>query len=379
MRVLLVMDSFFTGGAEFSTLEWFRFLQEKGIEIKIVKLQDKFPEYDYRVFGFPDAIITTLPQGNFFKKRKALQKILKEFQPDIVHSVLFKSNVLVRSIRMFANKFVHLESLVNHTYSKDRLKEPGITWVKLSGYQFLDAITCFLGTDHLHANGKSVADHYAKKLAVPFRKITIIHRGRKASDYLVNPVSRSNFDITDSKIVLLNVGRQEFQKGQEILLNSLSLLPKDILEKCVVLFVGREGKATPLLKELVAKNSWNSYVQFLGHRTDIPALLKMADIFVFPSRFEGLPGVLIEAEAAGLPIVCTNLPMMLEVVEKERNALVFEPENELELANQITKLVENKTLRNDFSEHSKRIFKDKFQLETIHQKMFSLYTNLLKK
>ena len=373
------MDSFFTGGAEFSTLELFSYLKDNGVEICICKTKEMRPEYDPEVFGLDKNIIFTLPQKGFLEKRKALKKIISDFKPDIVHSVLFNSNLLVRSIKVLDHSFVHLESLVNHTYSANRLNEPGVTKYKLEFYRWLDAITSFFGTNHFHPNGYSVAEHYQNKLHISPKKMTVVHRGRNATHYEVESLSKSDFGIDENKIVLINVARQEYQKGQDVLLEALSLLPKTIVDKIHLLIVGRKGKATPLLQQQVLDKKISSSLTFLGHRTDIPALLKMADIFVFPSRFEGLPGVLIEAEASGLPIICTHLSMMLEVVDANENALTFEINNAQQLANSITQLVTDTGLRQRFSKNSKAIFNKKFQIDSVHHKMLDLYKKLLQK
>lgn len=379
MRILLVIDSFFTGGAEFSTLELFAFLKEKQVDIKICKLKEKKPEYDSYSFDIDQNLITTLPNGSFLIKRKALQKIISEFKPDVIHSVLFKSNLLVRSIRFFNSSFVHLESLVNHSYSENRLNEVGVTKMKLLFFRILDCVSSFFGTDHFHPNGNSVAQHYHEKLGISFKRMTVVHRGRKASNYEnAQAVLKLNFGIEEETLVLINVARQEYQKGQDVLIKAMSLLPKDVLEKVHLLIVGREGKSTLILQEQVLNNELNSKITFLGHRTDIPSLLKMADVFVFPSRFEGLPGVLIEAEASGLPIVCTNLSMMLEVVEINKNALTFTLDNSSELANAICQLASSKEMRDSFSEISKKLFKEKFEIESVHQKMYELYIKIIK-
>ncbi|MCX6171894.1 MAG: glycosyltransferase family 4 protein [Flavobacterium sp.] len=379
MRILLVIDSFFTGGAEFSTLELFNYLKEKNVVIQICKLKKMNPEYAPETFHLSNNIISTLPNGTFLEKRKALKKIITEFNPDIIHSVLFNANLLVRSIRVFDSSFVHIESLVNHTYSENRLQEKGVTKFKLEGYRILDRITSVLGTDHFHPNGYSVAKHYHEKLGIAQKKMTVVHRGRDIKKYDVLPFNRKEIGIDEDKIILLNVARQEYQKGQDILLKALTLLPKDILEKVHLLIVGREGKLSNELFQFVKENKLEEKVTFLGHRTAIPELLKMSNIFVFPSRFEGLPGVLIEAEAAGLPIICTDLSMMKEVVSVNQNAFVFELDNEKQLAACISKLVLDDTIRNRFALESKNIFNQKFQIETIHQKMFDLYNKLLSK
>jgi len=379
MRILLVIDSFFTGGAEFSSLELFNYLQEKNVVIQICKLKKMSLEYSAETFQISNDIISTLPKDTFLGKRKALKKIITEFNPDIIHSVLFNANLLVRSIRVFDSSFVHIESLVNHTYSENRLQEKGVTKFKLEGYRYLDKITSILGTDHFHPNGYSVAKHYQEKLGIDQKKMTVVHRGRDIKKYDVLAFNRKENSIEEDTIILLNVARQEYQKGQDILLKALTLLPKNIFEKVHLLIVGREGKLTTSLLKFVEENKLEKTVTFLGHRTDIPALLKMSDIFVFPSRFEGLPGVLIEAEASGLPIICTDLSMMKEVVEVDKNAYVFELDNEKQLAACISKLVQDDNIRNRFALESKNIFNQKFQIETVHQKMFDLYNKLLSK
>ena len=379
MKILLVIDSFFTGGAEFSTLELFSHLKDKGEEIFICKTKEMRPEYNPESFGLESNLVKTLPQKGFWEKRKALQEIISHFKPDIIHSVLFNSNLLVRSIRVLDNSFVHLESLVNHTYSDNRLKEPGVTKFKLEFYRWLDIITSTFGTDHFHPNGHSVAEHYQEKLYISAKKMTVVHRGRKGENYEVASLSKSDFGIPENKLVLINVARQEYQKGQDVLFDAISLLPNNIQEKIHLLIVGREGKATPLLQKQVQEKGIDSSISFLGHRTDIPALLNMADIFVFPSRFEGLPGVLIEAEAAGLPIICTHLSMMLEVVKVNENALTFEINNPKQLASAIEKLVNEVNLRSRFAKKSKEVFNENFQIESVHEKMFDLYQKLLQK
>jgi glycosyltransferase involved in cell wall biosynthesis len=379
MRILLVIDSFFTGGAEFSTLELFSYLQSKGVTIQICKIKDMNPQYDPEKFGLHPSIITTLPQVGFKGKRIALQKLIATFQPDIIHSVLFNSNLLVRTIRIFNSSFVHLESLVNHTYSKNRLNEPGVTRLKLAYYQLLDGITGFFGTDHFHPNGYSVASHYQKKLLISPKKMTVVHRGRKSNDNLQVLLSKSTFGIAEDQLVFINVARQEYQKGQDVLLDALSLVPQSVLNSIHLLIVGREGKSTPMLLDKIKEKNLNSNITFLGHRDDIPSLLQMSDVFVFPSRFEGLPGVLIEAESFGLPIICTHLPMMLEVVEENVNAVTFEIDNSIQLADKITKMVEDASLRERFSIKSKAIFDEKFKIEFVHQKMLDLYKNLVRK
>jgi glycosyltransferase involved in cell wall biosynthesis len=379
MKILFVIDSFFTGGAEFSTLEIVRFLKENGIQISVCKLKNKEPQYDASLFGLDISDVFTLPSGCFWTKRKALQKSIQEFKPDIIHSVLFNANMMVRSIRVFDKSFIHLESLVNHSYSSERLKDPRVKAYKLELHRWFNMITARFGTDHFHPNGVSVMQHFHEKLFISPKKMTLVYRGRNSKNYEVSPAFRTDLGIQNDKIILINVGRQDFQKGHDLLVESFASLPNSIKEKIVILIVGREGNATSCLQRLIVKKKLEKTILFLGHRTDIPSLLKMADIFVFPSRFEGLPGALIEAEAAGLPIICSHLPMMLEVVEPNQNAITFDINKIQDLTDAITLMINDSNLRFKFGQKSRALFEERFQLEAVHQSMMVLYTNLMGK
>lgn len=379
MKILFVIDSFFTGGAEFSTLEIVRFLKENEIQIRVCKLKNKDPQYEVSLFGLDIADVFTLPSGGFWTKRKALQKSIQEFKPDIIHSVLFNANLMVRSLRVLDKSFIHLESLVNHSYSSERLKDPRVKAYKLELHRWFNMITARFGTDHFHPNGASVNQHFQEKLYISSKKMTLVYRGRNSKNFEVTPTPRTDLGIESDKIVLINVGRQDFQKGHDLLLECIGSLPNSIKEKIVVLIVGREGNATTSLQRLLSEKELEETIFFLGHRTDIPALLKMADIFIFPSRFEGLPGALIEAEAAGLPIICSHLPMMLEVIEPNQNALTFTTSNIQELTDSIKLLVDDANLRLKFGQRSRELFEERFQIEAVHQSMMSLYTKLMNK
>lgn len=379
MKILFVIDSFFTGGAEFSTLEIVRFLKENGIQISVCKLKNKEPQYDASLFGLDTSDVFTLPSGGFWTKRKALQKSIQEFKPDIIHSVLFNSNLMVRSIRVVDKSFIHLESLVNHSYSSERLKDPRVKAYKLELHRWFNMITARFGTDHFHPNGASVMQHFQEKLFISSKKMTLVYRGRNSKNYEVAPTPRTDLGIENDKIVLINVGRQDFQKGHDLLVESVASLPDSIKDKIVILIVGREGNATTSLQSLLSEKKLEETIFFLGHRTDIPALLKLADIFIFPSRFEGLPGALIEAEAAGLPIICSHLPMMLEVVEPNQNALTFDINKIQDLTDAIALLINDANLRLKFGHRSRELFEERFQLESVHQSMMVLYTNLMGK
>ena len=373
--ILVVMDSLFTGGAEYSTLLWIEWLQQKGYKVQLVLLKPKTPSYNIADFNIdPDSVILLQTEGAWNRYRE-LKRILNSFRPDLVHSVLNASNFNTRVLRLLQGGFKHLESVVNQPYSRERLQDQSLSTIKIRLLQWFDRLTQKRGVQHFHANSRAVAAHYQQAVHVPAAKITVIPRGRESNPFLperrlYNQQYKAALQIPDNHLLLINTGRHEYQKAHDVLLTALSLLQSKV--PFTLLIAGREGKETQTLKQLIEQLQLQDRVRLLGHRTDIPQLLAASDLFVFPSRYEGMPGALIEACAAGLPVVCTNLPCMTEVVQANGNALLF-PLNDAEaLAQQLEQLLSNSELRSKMGVESLTIFQQNFTLESIHLQMEAL-------
>jgi glycosyltransferase involved in cell wall biosynthesis len=141
----------------------------------------------------------------------------------------------------------------------------------------------------------------------------------------------------------------------------------------VLLVVGRKGRASEELEQLQTTLGISDRVRFLGHREDVPDLLAAADVFVFPSLWEGLGGALIEAMALGLPIVASNLDAIREVVDVKRNALLVRPGFPQELAEAILELMDDPRVRQAFGARSREIFENRFTVDRSARSMIELY------
>lgn len=378
MKVVVVLSSLYTGGAEYSTLSLYGWLLQRGYEIRLVCIKKASPSYDPKQFGLPE--VQYVSGAGFWKRLRSLTNLIREFRPDLVHSVLFEANLLTRFVRLFNARFIHLESLVNEMYSEYRYQDPRVKRWKLEGYRWLDKITQHWGVDHFHANGVSVANHYKSKLGIEEYRITLVPRGRLSNPYLGDQSNREQVRKemhTGNRLIILHAGRHEFQKGQDVLLDAINQM-RDLQDRIKVLLVGREGNFTSVIKEKIKKYSLDACVVMTGHRNDLSSLLAATDVFVFPSRFEGLPGVLIEAEAAGLPIVCSDIDNNKEVVEAGVNALLFPTNNPEVLAESLVKLIHDPVLREAMGSKSLGIYKNKFTLNIVHEKMRSLLESLMK-
>ncbi len=372
MRIIVLINSLNTGGAEFSTLMFYQWMKKQGHSIQLVCIKRVSPSLDPVTFELGEGLYY-VDAKTWFQRYIKLRKQVKVFKPDVLHSVLFESNMLGRLCKFLIRDFVHLESLVNEMYSIHRLNDPNVNWIKLNGYRMLDRLTQG-SVDHFHATSQSVARHYIERVKVKANKITVVERGRSANEFVRDSTLRDrlnvSLEIKEGEKIFIIVARQEFQKGYDTLLKALHKLPDHLNWKCIC--VGREGNATSQIRKLCDSLNLSSKILWLGHRSDVKELLSVVDLFLFPTRFEGLPGVLIEAEAASLPIICSDIPNNREVVVENRNALLFPVDDPDLMAEQINQLMMDQVRREKMGRESLIIFNEKFNLKISHMRMEKL-------
>jgi len=120
-------------------------------------------------------------------------------------------------------------------------------------------------------------------------------------------------------------------------------------------------------------------VDLVGHVEDMPALLKQVDIVVLPTRYgEGVPRMLIESAAAGMPLVATNVPGCREVVIHEKNGLLVEPGDTAALVAAVSKLLNDYPLRNQMGLNGRELVLREFDEKVVFEKTLLVYQELIK-
>lgn len=371
MRILFVQDSLGTGGAERSNAELWYFLQDRGIEFKVVVLEHRKEGIEKEIIG-ENLNVEFIKEGNFLSETIQIRKIIAEYNPDIIHSVLLRSNLRTRFAQVGLSK-VHIESLVNCTYAEIRYSDPKINSSLLKIYETLDKITGKFGVNRFIPITHTVKEHYIEKLNIKPDKMIVIPRGRKINKFYLQ--ASSGMKYNSDSITFIHVGRQEFQKGHLVLLNAIKLIDDELHKRKVqFLFCGRKGNASDQINNFLKTNNLKTRIKFLGHRNDIPELLAKADIFIFPSLYEGLGGSMIEAQAAGLPIVCSDIPVFKEVVTSQ-NALFHKSNDSQSLANRILEIFERDLDAMGMASYNN--YNENFVLENINSKMLSTYEHIM--
>ena len=133
------------------------------------------------------------------------------------------------------------------------------------------------------------------------------------------------------------------------------------------------GEDRERLERLVHQQNLQTVVQFLGTRTDVPELLRSADLFAFPSEMEGLPNAVIEAALAGLPIVGSDIGPLHEVVDNGRSATLVPVRDPRALAAAMRQYIDCEELARQHGELARQQAQQRFAIENTIQRLYGVY------
>ena len=102
-----------------------------------------------------------------------------------------------------------------------------------------------------------------------------------------------------------------------------------------------------------------------------------SDVFVFPSLYEGIGGAVIEAQAAGLPVICSDIEVFKEVMRDNKSTLFFETSNSSDLGKKLLQVAESPAMRKTMREEARKNFLQNFQLEKINYQVLEYYKDLV--
>jgi len=150
-----------------------------------------------------------------------------------------------------------------------------------------------------------------------------------------DPGLRGSLGISEDARVVGHVGRFFTQKNRKGLIKILSHL-RDLVPNVCLVLVG-DGPLRPAIEKQVASNGLSAHVRFLGARTDVDRILPAFDAFCFPSLYEGLGIVVLEARVAGIPVVASAIPAIEEALDGCNGSTLVEPVNYREFASTLAR------------------------------------------
>lgn len=370
--MLYVIDSLAPDGAETSLVELTPGLLQAGIDLhvfplgKALDLQPRLEE--------AGAIVHSVPADSSSRAanvRRVMRKIAG-LDPDLVHTTLYEADIAGRTAARLSGTPTS-SSIVGDTYGRPM---QGAKVLKLHAARILDRRTARFAT-RFHAVSSDLAQKTVRHLKVQPTRIEVIPRGRDSARFPFKPPGvrqevRQELGIASSAPVVLAVGRLERVKGLHSLIRAVPQL-RLLFPDLRVIIAGREGASEEELRRLAAPHG--DHVRFLGHRTDVAQLLTAADVLCFPSLSEGSPGVLIEAMAAGCPIVASDIAANREVLgtDLDHAGILVPVENSHAIAEGLGALLQGRVDVQSMGRIGRERFVNHFETAAIAKRMASFF------
>ena len=367
LRVALLLGGLPVGGAEVNVVALLPRLVAHGVAPVVVTLardSDSFLADRIEAEGCPRVDLGARRLLDFGAIRR-LRAFLRSEQISVLHAEdLYSVIVGALAVRGTNTRFV----LTRHVLGHDR--RPRREAVK--------SILGYLGAwraDAVIAVSQAVRTKFAAQAHLPSSRITVIHNGLELAPFEElrdRSTARDHLAWNESQLTVSIIGVMRQCKGHDTLLAAVPAI-RDAFPDVAVKIIG--GGEVP--SELRAQvDALAGTVEFVGERSDIPEVLTATDIVVQASRSEGLPTVMMEAGAAGIPVVATDVGGTRDVVEDGATGLLVPPEDPQALAAAVVQLLGSPERRRAMGLNARASILRRFSLDRQAQLTADLYCRL---
>ncbi len=362
LNVLQLIPTLDRSGAEKQLVLLAKGLPKDRFRVEVAALTRLGPlESELRDAGIPVTLIKKPLKFDPFALVR-LARFLKRKKFDVLQTWVFAANSYGRA----AAKLAGTPVVVTAEMAVDLWKGKGHLALdrKLAGW-----------CDNVVGNSRAVVDFY-QNAGLPIEKLSLIYSGIPIEDppaVDAGEVRRAFGWDADAPLAIF-VGRLMPQKGVDVLVAALDLL-QHVRPKLRTLIVG-DGPLQDELEETAHQFQLLDKVKFLGHRDDVPTLLAAADFLVLPSRYEGLPNVVLEAMTYRKPVVATAAPGTTETVIDGETGLLVPIDDVNALAKAMRTLVDDGELRSRLGAAGRARVESEFGVNAMVAHFAELYEKL---
>ncbi len=323
-------------------------LENEGLEVYSLSLRD-----EGTLAGWLDSLRALILLVRYFRKER----------PAVVHSFLFRANLLARIAGYLTGVPVIICSV--------RVMGGETKW-----HHTVDRMTAFMA-DHFVAVSNRVKEHMLCKAHIAEHKVSTIYNGIDVgnSAAIDRTALMRDIGLKDDERILMSAGRLHRQKGYDLLLKALSVV--QISFPTVKLLILGDGEEEKTLKKLAHSLELSEKVLFLGLRSDVDRFLQCSEMCVLPSRWEGFPNVLLEAMAAGKPVVATAVGGVRELVVDNVTGILVPPQDDMAVAGAISLLLSDTRRALAMGAAGRERALKHFSMNAMISKTESLYHELL--
>ena len=265
----------------------------------------------------------------------ALARLLRQARPHILHTHLWHADLAAKAMlpaiwrrRPALLSTIHIADRrpIHWRFAIDRLTQP---WV-----------------DQIVSVSPSVMDFYRRRVGAAAHKCVVVPNGINVAAYQALPdrrQARARCGAASAEPVIGTIARLDPQKGLPVLLQAFGILAR----RCprAALLIAGAGPDREALEALAVRLGLANRVHMLGFQQDVRPVLAALDVFVLPSRWEGFGLATLEAMAAGLAVVVTDVPGSRDLVEHEQTGLVVPPNDPLALGRAIIRCLTQTDIR----------------------------------
>ena len=299
-----------------------------------------------------------------------LKNKLKKIQPDVVHLVTIKPVLIggLASILAKVPAIVYAISglgfIFTNTMLKAKILRLGIIPLYRLALSAKNKTVIVQNLDDLRILRQYVSIPESQTVLIPGSGVDL-------QQFDVQPLPLINKIVLMACRLLADKGVYEFHQSV--------LLLKEKYSNVRFVLVGGVDPDNPASLTEQELNEWvtNNDLEWWGHQTNMSKVLSQATIVVLPSYREGMPKVLLEAQALGRPIVTTDVPGCREAIENNKTGFLVKVKEKQSLANAIEKLINNDDLCLEFSQNARVLAEQKFDIKQVVKTHMNIYENLI--
>lgn len=356
--VVHLISSLRRGGRERQLATLYKYSKEKGITNKIICFNQSDESYVEEYQMESDVIYLT--------SRKIIQRItqIKSIITDIHPQAIWSWGGFEATFGIYLSLFSsipHINGSIRHGIVKINRKQ---LWRMLL----------------LHISKYRVANSKAGLKANRLKKGFVIYNGLDQQflekDLMdTSPSAKDEFACDEGDVLLISVANLVPYKDYPTVIQSLYHLKQKGYNNFHYIIVG-EGPERDKISKLIGRMGMADQISLAGRRKDVKCLLRKADVFIHSSRGEGCSNAILEAMAAGLPVIATDTGGTSEIVEPA-NGIIFPYKDEKALAEAIEKLLINETYRKQLGQSGRKIAIQQYSVESLIKNYHKVLTEIL--
>jgi len=382
IKVAHIIARMITGGADENTLSTMEGLDKNKYDVDLItgeeideSILNKFKNNHFNIFQ----IKGLKWKLNFLYDPIVLIKLIKLMKKkgyDIVHTHTTKAGILGRIAARITGVPVIVHGLHGSTF--EAFDSELLNWLlflfeKLTG-RFTDAYISVSGV---------LSEKYVEKGIGKKENYHTVYSGMELETFYA---AREKIDCRKKQkelgigvedFVIGNVARLETRKGHKFLIDAFKNVVEEQKDGHIKLLIIGEGNKREYLENYVNELKLGNKVIFTGYREDVEVLMAVMDIFVLTSLREGLPRVLVQAAAVGMPSVAFNVDGVPEIIKDNYNGFLVEVKDLEQLENRIMKYINNKELVLLHGRNGREFIENKWSIKGMVDRIDKIYQKLV--